>query len=530
LVGFELSTYALQQEARANKLEDQLGEHIPMGALVSLVQKGIQLSEMEAGVRKVDRPKDVKPYTLFGALPVLRAQIEDEKELMDENNEAGGEPAVNGTTTTTATNNTNDNDKTTSNNSDNTAHAGDRSDNSKEIQVDEPVERPIRDLVPMYSAAGAQCSQWSPMVKDILGMGHVTEGNATLINFSSTFASADGSPATLSLKHSAGDGAESEVTVLSWNYAGNFLITGSFDGQMKMWSSDGRLRHSLVLHKAPIMVVRWNRSGSLVLSMDCTNTVAIWDAFSGEIRQHFPGFEDPANPAAGTDADWIDGVTYAVTGENSSIIVYKVGERIPVLRFQGHTQAVNSINFDPSSQLLCSGSDDSTVRLWNGKTSVPVKSFYGHNSAVMCVCWITNNTDINAQTSIDPSTSLASSLVVSGSMDSTVRVWDANTGAALLTLLLHEGAVFYCEVSPNGQLMATGGLDGVLVVWDLSNIKAPEQPGSQRAIARYSCKPEHIKPDSIQAISSISWSSDSSKVFVSYGSHSAVLDLLPTTS
>ncbi|KAA8915486.1 hypothetical protein TRICI_002365 [Trichomonascus ciferrii] len=503
-----------------------------MGALVSLVQKGIQLSEMEAGVRKVDRPKDVKPYTLFGSLPVLRAQIEDEAEAMDkEKEEPRHETPVNGTTTTTTTNNTNDNDKTTSNNTDNAA--GTSNNDSKETQIEQPAspsERPIRDLVPMYSAAGAQCSQWSPMVKDILGMGHVTEGNATLINFSPTFASADGSPATLSLKHSVGGGVESEVTVLSWNYAGNFLITGSFDGQMKMWSSDGRLRHSLVLHKAPIMVVRWNRSGSLVLSMDCTNTVAIWDAFSGEIRQHFPGFEDPANPAAGTDADWIDGVTYAVTGENSSIIVYKVGERIPVLRFQGHTQAVNSINFDPSSQLLCSGSDDSTVRLWNGKTSVPVKTFYGHTSSVMCVCWITNNTDVNAQTTIDPSTSLASSLVVSGSMDSTVRVWDANTGSALLTLLLHEGAVFYCEVSPNGQLMATGGLDGVLVVWDLSNIKAPEPPGSQRAIARYSCNPELVKQGSSLAISSISWSSDSSKVFVSYGFHSAVLDIHPTTS
>lgn len=513
-----------------------------MGALVSLVQKGIQLSEMEASVRKVDRPKDVKPYTLFGALPVLRAQIEDERELMDENsnnnaNEGNRDSPVNGTTTTNNNKNaaaTNDDDPPTSN-TNNTAASANSNNDSKETQVEEPAapaERPIRDLEPMYSAAGAQCSQWSPMVKDILGMGHVTEGSATLINFSPTFASADGSPATLSLKHSVGRGVESEVTVLSWNYAGNFLITGSFDGQMKMWSSDGRLRHSLVLHKAPIMVVRWNRSGSLVLSMDCTNTVAIWDAFSGEIRQHFPGFEDPANPAAGSDADWIDGVTYAITGESSSIIVYKVGERIPVLRFQGHTQAVNSINFDPSTQLLCSGSDDSTVRLWNGKTSVPVKSFYGHNSAVMCVCWLTNNTGVNAQSSIDPSASLASSMVVSGSMDSTVRVWDANTGTCLLTLLLHEGAVFYCEVSPNGQLMATGGLDGVLVVWDISNIKSPEPPGSQRAIARYSCKPEHFKDGESQAISSIAWSSDSSKVFVSYGSHSAVLQLesTPTTS
>lgn len=536
--GFELSTYALQQESRANGLENELGEHIPMGALVSLVQKGIQLSEMEARVKKIDRTKDIKPYTLFGALPILSAQAE-EQENKDEEEEkqqqANTKPKQHlEETSDEATTNGIETEGNTTN--------GKISTSEVQVEVEKPVPA-IKDLTPIYTNPNtpSQCSQWSPMIKDILAIGQPTDGSATLINFSPTFASSDGKPAMLNLKHSAlGNSNQQdllEVTSISWNYAGNFLVTGSFNGELKMWSSDGRLRHTLSLHKSPIMVIRWNKSGSLLLSMDCSNTVAIWDAFSGEIRQHFPGSNIEGesssslpSTATSTDADWIDGITYAVTGDNSSIVVYKVGERIPVLRFQGHNQAVNSIEFDSSSQLLCSGSDDTTVRLWNGKTTVPVKTFYGHTGPVMAVRWINNNsnTENPTQATLDTTSSIGTSLVVSGSMDNSIRVWDINNGACLLTLLIHEAAVFYAEVSPNGKYIASGGLDGVLVIWDVTNIKGIESPGSRRAIARYVCEPEtdeHNNNPETRAVSSISWSSDSTRVFVSFAGSSAVVEL-----
>jgi len=51
--GHELTTFALQKETNAHLLDEQFASHISVGALVSIVQKGIQYMEVEAGIKEV---------------------------------------------------------------------------------------------------------------------------------------------------------------------------------------------------------------------------------------------------------------------------------------------------------------------------------------------------------------------------------------------------------------------------------------------------------------------------------------------
>ena len=50
--------------------------------------------------------------------------------------------------------------------------------------------------------------------------------------------------------------------------------------------------------------------------------------------------------------------------------------------FRGHVDSVNSIQFQPFSQVFVSGSGDKTVSLWDIRTNLCVQTFYGHNNAV----------------------------------------------------------------------------------------------------------------------------------------------------
>jgi len=49
--------------------------------------------------------------------------------------------------------------------------------------------------------------------------------------------------------------------------------------------------------------------------------------------------------------------------------------------------------------------------------------------------------------------------IVTGSIDNTVKVWDANTGKEIRTLAKHSDAVFSVAYSPNGKYILTGSFD-----------------------------------------------------------------------
>ena len=56
--------------------------------------------------------------------------------------------------------------------------------------------------------------------------------------------------------------------------------------------------------------------------------------------------------------------------------------------------------------------------------------------------------------------------IVSGSLDKTVRVWDAVTGTLINTLQGHSGGVTAVAYSPDGTKIVSGSGDKTVRVWD----------------------------------------------------------------
>jgi guanine nucleotide-binding protein subunit beta-2-like 1 protein len=62
-------------------------------------------------------------------------------------------------------------------------------------------------------------------------------------------------------------------------------------------------------------------------------------------------------------------------------------------------------------------------------------------------------------------------VIVSGSWDRTVKVWNLANCKLRYTLTGHTGYVNAVAVSPDGSLCASGGKDGVTLLWDLAEGK-----------------------------------------------------------
>jgi WD40 repeat protein len=119
------------------------------------------------------------------------------------------------------------------------------------------------------------------------------------------------------------------------------------------------------------------------------------------------------------------------------------------LKIEGHTDPVNSVAFSPNGQLIVSGSGDSTVRVWDVTTGIERHTMHGHEDLVWSVA-----------------SSPDSQFIVSGSSDHTVRVWDATTGAAQHIMHGHKDWVYSVAFSPDSQLITSGSRDNTARVWD----------------------------------------------------------------
>ena len=56
-------------------------------------------------------------------------------------------------------------------------------------------------------------------------------------------------------------------------------------------------------------------------------------------------------------------------------------------------------------------------------------------------------------------------ILVSGSYDATIRLWDIATGEQLHTLEGHTYSITSVAVSPNGSIIASGSFDGTVLLW-----------------------------------------------------------------
>ncbi|MCP4697230.1 MAG: hypothetical protein GY862_10315 [Gammaproteobacteria bacterium] len=104
----------------------------------------------------------------------------------------------------------------------------------------------------------------------------------------------------------------------------------------------------------------------------------------------------------------------------------------------GHNGEVTSVAFSPDGRRALSGSNDSTLKLWNLETGVEIRSFRGHDGYGLSVAFSPDGHQ-----------------ALSGSSDNTLKLWDIETGAAIRSFE-HSTDINSVAFSPDSRYALSG--------------------------------------------------------------------------
>ncbi len=295
-------------------------------------------------------------------------------------------------------------------------------------------------------------------------------------------------------------GHENAVTDVAFLPTGKSAVSCGLDGTIRLWDiSEGRMQQVLYTNQDEIFALAASQDGSkiasteykgqvrvheiyeknvkhltgslgwsadVVFSPDSNKVVSwnmdgdiwIWDSSKGELTGTFKGKKNKWGMALA----WSPEGTFVAAGR-IVITIWDVESKNQIRTLEGHKDFIRDIVFSPDGKYLASASMDKTVRVWDMSTG---KSLYTLEPQGLVIYLksgpVTNPIGL-------PMTAVAFSpdgkLLATGGADRVVRLWDLATGKVVRELKGHRMSITAIAFSREGKRLLSSSLDHTIRVW-----------------------------------------------------------------
>jgi serine/threonine protein kinase len=282
---------------------------------------------------------------------------------------------------------------------------------------------------------------------------------------------------------------------------GRTALSGGDDETLRHWDLIERKCLTVFQgHTGAVMCAAMAKSGRRALSAGWDGSMRWWDLSTGKELRAFKAGKSLKCVALAPD-----GRHALCGGDDHEIRIWDLNRGTEIGRLKGHRDMVHALAVSPNGRLAVSGSDDKTVRTWDLASHRELKCCQGHSDTVTAVAfspdgnWVASGSSdmtvrlwavedggelcrltahrnwINALALTADGQRL---LTASGGeirngqfedgYDTSVRVWDTESGKELMCLLGHVASVTCIAATPDGRYAVSGSLDRTVRLWDLA--------------------------------------------------------------
>ena len=248
------------------------------------------------------------------------------------------------------------------------------------------------------------------------------------------------------------------VTTVDVSPDGRYLasIARFPDNTLRFWNPEtGELLKTISDHKG-VNACAFSPDGQTLASTDRDATVQLWDVETGNLLKTFTGNGQEFRAVAFSP----DGQLLATGGWISAIHLWDV-QTGRLLKTLPEKYGVETLAFSPRGRFLASGGGfkDPTIRLWHVPTGEKRFTLTGHAK---------NRNSGHTSDVYSVAFSPDGTLLASGGIDG-LRLWNPSTGRGLVTLTANRSSVSVVAFSSDGRTLASGESGGIFL-WDVDTV------------------------------------------------------------
>lgn len=269
---------------------------------------------------------------------------------------------------------------------------------------------------------------------------------------------------------------------------GAYLLSCSTDGAIGVWRADTGERAAELEHpkRSPIRTCAVAPDSSLVLAGACDGTVALWDFPNKSLRRCLAVSEASVVACCFSPCSMM----FATGCTHGDLRLWGVDGSALCVQKDAHDLGVTCCSFASQFKVddcslefrLASCGQDSLLKIW----IVSQREGTAHTMKLLHTLTSQSAPVLSCAFSSD------GALLVSGSVDKTVAIYDANYGTLLHSLKQHDRYVTAVAMSPTVPfLLATGSMDRTVRVWRIGDESETAAVETKLAVCEVRKLPSH---------------------------------------